>query len=60
MNQNMSIALKACYFGKLPWYFNYFVHSCKYNPTIDFFIVVDDQTYIDYLPPPIIFLPSIC
>ncbi len=45
-----SLAVLACYFGKLPWYFNYFIHSCKYNPTIDFFIVTDDVSYTRHLP----------
>ena len=30
-----------CFYGKLPWYFDYFVHSCKYNPTVDFYIFTD-------------------
>lgn len=46
-----SIALIVCYYGELPWYFNYFVHTCKYNPTIDFFIVTDDDTYLRPMPP---------
>ena len=37
-----SIALVTCYFGKWPWYFPYFLHSCKYNPTIHFIIVTDN------------------
>ncbi|OQP61171.1 hypothetical protein A3860_05495 [Niastella vici] len=36
------IAFLVCYFGKLPWYFDYFIHSCKYNPSVDFYIVTDD------------------
>jgi len=50
MKQNNSIALINCYFGKLPWYFSYFVHSCQYNPTIDFFVITDDTTWNDELP----------
>jgi hypothetical protein len=38
------------YFGKLPWYFNYFVHSCRYNPQVDFLIITDDHSYDDRLP----------
>lgn len=26
------MAIIICYFGNLPWYFHYFVHSGKYNP----------------------------
>lgn len=40
-----SIAIIICYLGKLPWYFDHFAHSCKYNPTVDFIIVTDDTTY---------------
>lgn len=36
--------------GKLPWYFDYFVHTCKYNPSIDVFIISDDLTYERKLP----------
>jgi hypothetical protein len=50
MNKNKTIALLVCYFGKLPWYFEYFVHSCKYNPSVDFYIITDDKTYANTLP----------
>ncbi|HTD40793.1 MAG TPA: DUF6625 family protein [Mucilaginibacter sp.] len=50
MKQNKSLGLLICYFGKFPWYFDYFIHSCKYNPTIDFFIVTDDKTYSKSIP----------
>ena len=46
-----SIALLICYNGKLPWYFNYFVHSSKYNPSIDFIIITDDTSYNRPIPP---------
>jgi hypothetical protein len=46
-----SIAVIICYFGKLPWYFEYFVHSCQYNATIDFYILMDDDSYIKEPPP---------
>jgi len=45
-----SIALVVCYSGKLPWYFAYFVHSCKFNPSVDFFVVTDDFSYQLPLP----------
>ncbi|MDL2278875.1 hypothetical protein LJC57_09820 [Parabacteroides sp. OttesenSCG-928-G07] len=32
------------YIGKYPWYFPYFLHSCRYNPTIDFVIFTDNET----------------
>lgn len=45
-----SIAVLICYQGKLPWYFDYFVYSCVYNPSVDFFIVSDDSSYKRELP----------
>jgi len=36
--------------GKLPWYFAYFIQSCKHNPSINFLIVTDDKSYFDKLP----------
>jgi hypothetical protein len=50
MAQEKRIAFVICYFGKLPWYFEYFVHSCKYNATIDFFIYTDDTLLMIVLP----------
>lgn len=44
------LAIVVCYIGKLPWYFRYFVHSCRYNPSIDFFIITDDNDYPAQLP----------
>lgn len=49
------IVVLVCYFGHFPWYFNYFLHSCKYNPTVDFLIFTD----IDYsyeLPSNVVFV----
>ena len=31
------------YIGKYPWYFPYFLHSCRYNPTVDFLIFTDNN-----------------
>ncbi len=44
------IAILICFFGKLPWYFHYFVHTCKYNPTVDFIIITDDRSWSYSLP----------
>ena len=41
----MKIVVITCYFGKLPWYLKYFLYSCSYNPSIDFFIITDDHSY---------------
>ena len=49
-----SIAFITCYMGGLPWYFKYFVHSCKYNPTVDFYILTDDRSYSKSLPPNVV------
>lgn len=27
--------------GEVPWYFGYFIHSCRYNPSVDFVVVGD-------------------
>lgn len=51
---NKNIAIIICYFGKLPWYFHYFVHSCIYNPSVDFFIITDDVAWCKPLPKNII------
>jgi hypothetical protein len=48
--KDKSIALLTCHIGKLPWYFDYFVHSCGYNPSVDFYIISDDRDYQQALP----------
>jgi hypothetical protein len=50
MNPYKSIALICCYLGKLPWYLDYFLHSCKYNPSVDFFLITDDRRQFFDLP----------
>ena len=40
----------TCYFGKWPWYFPYFLHSCKFNPTIDFILITDNAEAIANKP----------
>ncbi|MBS1504463.1 MAG: hypothetical protein JST32_20550 [Bacteroidetes bacterium] len=50
MTSYRNLALITCFFGKLPWYFDYFAHSCGYNPTVDFLIITDDHTYDKPLP----------
>jgi len=39
-----------CWHGDYPWYFPYFLHSCRYNPTIDFLIFTENKAKLD-LPP---------
>jgi len=50
MKQDKSIAFIVCYLGKLPWYFDYFIHSCKHNSSIHFYIISDDSSYTEPLP----------
>lgn len=50
MKHQQSIALIVCYYGKFPWYFTYFLHSCKHNPTIDFYIITDNNSLTIPLP----------
>ena len=50
MKNQQSIALIICYYGEFPWYFSYFIHSCGFNPTIDFYIVTDNHTMALPLP----------
>lgn len=45
-----SIAIISCYYGKWPWYFPYFLNSCKFNPSVDFIIFTDNFTPIESLP----------
>jgi hypothetical protein len=37
-----SIVFIICWHGNFPWYFPYFIHSCRYNPSIDFLIFTDN------------------
>lgn len=45
-----SIAILNCWYGSYPWYFSYYVHSCSYNPSVDFIIITDNQTFIPNKP----------
>lgn len=49
MNQK-KIAILTCWYGSYPWYFPYYLHSCRYNPTIDFIIITDNQELIPNKP----------
>jgi len=52
-----SMACIICWSGDYPWYFPYFIHSCRYNPTIDFLIFTDNQTPLKHLPPNVRLIP---
>lgn len=45
-----SIASLTCWYGKYPWYFPYFLHSCSFNPSIDFYIITDNREKIEDKP----------
>lgn len=49
-NKLSSVAIFVPYFGKLPNYFPLWLTSCRYNPTIDWFIFTDDTTPLDSPP----------
>jgi len=41
-----SVVILTCWYGPYPWYFPYFIHSCSYNPSIDFYIITDNEQLI--------------
>jgi hypothetical protein len=45
------------YIGEFPWFFPYFLHSCRYNPGVDFLILTDHPNSIKHLPPNVCVLP---
>lgn len=48
--QLTSIAVLTCWYGNYPWYFPYYVHSCSFNPSIDFYIITDNLDEIPNKP----------
>lgn len=50
MKYKHSIVLINVYFGKYPWYFSYFLHSCKFNRDIDFILLTDCKENIIEVP----------
>lgn len=50
------IAILTCWYGAYPRYFTYFIHSCSYNPTIDFYIITDNLQSIDCKPENVIII----
>ena len=49
MNKNYKhkIGIIICWYGDWPWYFKFFLHSVKFNPSIDFLLVTDEIIYED-------------
>lgn len=45
-----SIAVILCWYGPYPWYLPYFVQSCSYNPTIDFYVITNNSYEIPRKP----------
>lgn len=48
-NRNYKIAVLICYFGKEPWYFKYFLWSCRFNSSVDIILISDIQ-FKDSIP----------
>ncbi|HBK82673.1 MAG TPA: hypothetical protein DDZ41_03615, partial [Flavobacterium sp.] len=48
--QLTSIGVLTCWYGAYPWYFPYYVHSCSFNTSIDFFIITDNHDEIPNKP----------
>lgn len=44
------IAMLTCWYGPYPWYFPYFIHSCSFNPTVDFIIITENKDHITNRP----------
>lgn len=49
-SEEKRIAFIIVFMGELPWYFPYFSHSCRYNPSIDFIILSDNKITPTALP----------
>jgi hypothetical protein len=45
------------YIGNYPWYFPYFLHSCRYNPTIDFLLFTNNSDLNPNLPANVKLIP---
>lgn len=58
MKQYFPIAIVTCWYGPYPWYFSYFIHSCAYNPTIDFIIITDNPQPISNQPANVKIIPK--
>ena len=42
-SKQRSLIILLSFFGEFPWYFNFFLHSCKNNPTVSFYIITDNN-----------------
>ena len=50
------IVLIILYYGEFPWYFCWFLHTCRYNRDIDF-LIVSGSSFEGSLPPNVTILP---
>jgi hypothetical protein len=53
ISQNINyhkILIIIIYFGKWPWYFAYFINSCKFNCSVDFVIFSDNVSHTFRIP----------
>lgn len=50
------IAMLTCWYGPYPWYLPYFIHSCIFNPTIDFYIITDNSEIVPNNPKNVIII----
>ncbi|KUJ62447.1 hypothetical protein AR687_08320 [Flavobacteriaceae bacterium CRH] len=51
-----SLALITIWYGDYPWYFQYFIKSCIYNPTVDFIIITGNTQEIPNKPQNVIII----
>lgn len=51
-----TIQMIACWSGEYPWYLPYFIHSCRFNSSVDFVIISDNDKKFDNVPSNLIFI----
>jgi len=51
-----SIAVITCWYGPYPWYFPYYINSCSFNPTVDFYIITDNTEIVPNKPDNVIII----
>lgn len=51
-----NIVIITCWYGPYPWYFPYYIHSCYFNPSIDFVIITDNDEEISNKPDNVIII----
>lgn len=52
----LKIGIITCWYGPYPWYMPYFIHSCTYNPSIDFIIITANKEEIPNKPENVIII----